>query len=35
MAGFLMLDHDDCGDHSISGRNIEGKDIVFLRSHKD
>jgi hypothetical protein len=35
MAGFLMLDHDDYGDHAISGRNIEEKDIVFLRSSKD
>jgi hypothetical protein len=32
---FLTLDHDDCGDHTISGRNIEEKDIVFLRSSKD
>jgi hypothetical protein len=35
VAGFLMLDHDDCGDHTISGCNIEEKDIVFLRSSKD
>jgi hypothetical protein len=35
VAGFLTLDHDDCGDHVISGRNIEGRDIVFLRSSKD
>jgi hypothetical protein len=35
VAGFLMLDHDDYGDHAISGRNIEKKDIVFLRSNKD
>jgi hypothetical protein len=35
VAGFLMLDHDDCGDHAISGCNIEEKDIVFLRSSKD
>jgi hypothetical protein len=35
VAGFLMLDHDDCGDHTISGGNIEEKDIVFLRSSKD
>jgi hypothetical protein len=35
MAGFLTLDHDDCGDHAISGRNIEKKDIVFQRSSKD
>jgi hypothetical protein len=32
---FLTLDHDDCRDHAISGRNIEEKDIVFLRSSKD
>jgi hypothetical protein len=35
VAGFLTLDHDDYGDHAISGRNIEEKDIVFLRSSKD
>jgi hypothetical protein len=35
VAKFLMLDHDDCRDHAISGRNIEEKDIVFLRSSKD
>jgi hypothetical protein len=35
MAGFLMLDHDDCGDHAIRGCHIEEKDIVFLRSSKD
>jgi hypothetical protein len=35
MAEFLTLDHDDCRDHTISGRNIEEKDIVFLRSGKD
>jgi hypothetical protein len=35
MARFLTLDHDDCRDHAISGRNIEEKDIVFLRSSKD
>jgi hypothetical protein len=34
MAGFLTLDHDNCRDHAISGRNIEEKDIVFLRSSK-
>jgi hypothetical protein len=33
--GFLTLDHDDCGDHAISGRNIEKKGIVSLRSSKD
>jgi hypothetical protein len=35
VAGFLTLDHDDCRNHAISGRNIEEKDIVFLRSSKD
>jgi hypothetical protein len=35
MAGFLTLDHDDCGDHTVSGGNIEEKDIIFLRSSKD
>jgi hypothetical protein len=35
VAGFLTLDHDDCRDHAISGRNIEEKDIIFLRSSKD
>jgi hypothetical protein len=32
VARFLTLDHDDCGDHMISGRNIEEKDVVSLRS---
>jgi hypothetical protein len=35
MARFLMLDHDDCGDHAISGRNVEKKNIIFLRGCKD
>jgi hypothetical protein len=35
VVGFLTLDHNECGDHTISGRNIEEKDIVFLRSNKD
>jgi hypothetical protein len=35
VVGFLTLDHDDCGYHTISGHNIEEKDIVFLRSSKD
>jgi hypothetical protein len=35
VAGFLTLDHDDCGDNVISGRNIEERDIVFLRTSKD
>jgi hypothetical protein len=32
---FLTLDHNDCRDHAINGRNIEEKDIIFLRSSKD
>jgi hypothetical protein len=35
VVGFLTLDHDDYGDHAISGCNIEEKDIIFLRSSKD
>jgi hypothetical protein len=35
IAGFLTLDHDDCGDHAISGRNVEKKNIVFLKGCKD
>jgi hypothetical protein len=35
LARFLTLDHDDYRDHAISGRNIEEKDIIFLRSSKD
>jgi hypothetical protein len=35
IAGFLTLDHDDCGDHAISGRNVEKKNIVFLKGYKD
>jgi hypothetical protein len=27
MAGFLTLDHDDCGDHAISGHNVEKKNV--------
>jgi hypothetical protein len=34
VAGFLTFDHDDCGDHAISGRNVEKKDVVFLRGCK-
>jgi hypothetical protein len=34
VAGFLTLNHDDCGDHAIGG-NIEKKNIVFLRGYKD
>jgi hypothetical protein len=35
MVGFLTLDHDNCRDHVISGRNIEKKDVVPLRGSKD
>jgi hypothetical protein len=35
VAGFLTLDHDNCGDHAIGGRNVEKKNIVFLRGYKD
>jgi hypothetical protein len=35
VAGFLTLDHDDCGDHAIGGRNVEKKNIIFLRGCKD
>jgi hypothetical protein len=35
VARFITLDHDDCGDHAIGGRNVEKKNIVFLRDCKD
>jgi hypothetical protein len=35
VAGFFALDHDDCGDHAIGGRNVEKKNVIFLRSYKD
>jgi hypothetical protein len=35
VAGFLTLDHDDYGDHAISGCNVEEKNVVFLRGCKD
>jgi hypothetical protein len=35
VAGFLTLDHDDCGDHTIGGRNVEKKNVVFLRGCMD
>jgi hypothetical protein len=35
VAGFLMIDHDDCGDHVIGCRNVEKKNIVLLRGYKD
>jgi hypothetical protein len=35
VVGFLPLDHDDCGDHAIGGRNVEKKNIIFLRGYKD
>jgi hypothetical protein len=35
VAGFLTIDHDDYGDHTIGGRNVEKKNAVFLRGYKD
>jgi hypothetical protein len=35
VAGFLTLDHDNCRDHAVSGRNVEKKNAVFLRGYKD
>jgi hypothetical protein len=35
VVGFLTLDHDDYGDHAISGRDIEKKGVISLRSSKD
>jgi hypothetical protein len=35
VARFLALDNDDCGDHAIGGRNVEKKNVVFLRGYKD
>jgi hypothetical protein len=35
VAGFLTLDHDNCGDHAIGGRNVEKKNVIFLRGCKD
>jgi hypothetical protein len=35
LAGFLTLDHDDCGDHAIGGRNVEKKNVIFLGGCKD
>jgi hypothetical protein len=35
MVGFLMLDHDDYGDHAIGGHNLEKKNVIFLRGCKD
>jgi hypothetical protein len=35
MAGFLTLDHNDCGDHTDGGCNVEKKDVVFLRSSEN
>jgi hypothetical protein len=35
VVGFLTLDHDDCGDHTIGGRNVEKKNVIFLRGCKD
>jgi hypothetical protein len=35
VARFITLDHDDCGDHAIGGRNVEKKNVIFLRGYKD
>jgi hypothetical protein len=35
VARFITLDHDDCEDHTIGGRNVEKKNIIFLRGYKD
>jgi hypothetical protein len=35
VAGFLTLDHDNYRDHAVGGRNVEKKNVVFLRSCKD
>jgi hypothetical protein len=35
VAGFLPLDHNDYGDHAVGGRNVEKKDVIFLRSSND
>jgi hypothetical protein len=32
---FLTFDHDNCRDHAVSGRNVEKKNVVFLRGYKD
>jgi hypothetical protein len=35
VAGFLTLDHDDCGDHVIGDHNVEKKKVIFPRGYKD
>jgi hypothetical protein len=35
MTGFLRLDHDNCRDQAVGGRNVEKKNVVFLRGYKD
>jgi hypothetical protein len=35
MAGFLTLDHDNYRDHVVSGRNVEKKNVIFMRGCKD
>jgi hypothetical protein len=35
MARFIMLDHDDCGDHAIGGHNVAKENVIFLRGCKD
>jgi hypothetical protein len=34
VAGFLTLDHDNCRDHAIGGRNVVKKNVIFLRGYK-
>jgi hypothetical protein len=35
VAEFVTLDHNDCRDHVVGGRNVEKKNVVFLRGCKD
>jgi hypothetical protein len=35
VARFLTLDHDNCRDHAVGGRNVEKKNVIFLRGYKD
>jgi hypothetical protein len=35
MARFLTLDHNDCGDNAFDGRNVEKKNIIFLKGCND
>jgi hypothetical protein len=29
VVGFIMLDHNDYGDHAIGGHNVEKKNVIF------